>query len=58
MKDYNIIYNMLVKANINFSIGQDKNNDYYISIPADDPYDNDVLIEFNSDMSLNRVWAP
>lgn len=58
MKDYNIIYNMLVNANIIFDIGQDKDNDYYINIPADDPYESDVLIEFNSDMSLRRVWAP
>ena len=56
--DYDIIYNMLVKADINFSIGQDKNDAYYISIPADDPYESDVLIEFNYDMSLKKVWAP
>lgn len=56
--DYDIIYNMLVKANINFSVGQDRNNDYYINIPADDPYEYDVLIEFNSDMTLKKVWAP
>lgn len=56
--DYDIIYNMLANANINFSIAQDKNYDYYISIPADDPYESDVLIEFNSDMSLKKVWAP
>ena len=58
MKDYNTIYNILVNANINFTIGQNKNNDYYINIPADDPYENDVLIEFNSDMSLEKIWAP
>ena len=58
MKDYNIIYNILVNANINFTIGQNNNNDYYINIPADDPYENDVLIEFNSDMSLEKIWAP
>jgi hypothetical protein len=56
--DYDIIYNMLSNANINFSIGQDKNYNYYINIPADDPYESDVLIEFNSDMSLKKVWAP
>ena len=56
--DYDIIYNMLVKANIHFSIGQDNNNEYYINIPADDPYESDVLIEFNYDMSLKKVWAP
>jgi len=58
VNDYDIIYNMLVNANINFDIGQDKDNDYYLNIPADDPYESDVLIEFNSDMSLRRVWAP
>lgn len=56
--DYDILYNMLVNANINFSIGQDNNNNYYINIPADDPYENDVLIEFNYNMSLKKVWAP
>ena len=56
--EYDIIYNMLVNANINFSVGQDKNNDYYINIPADDSYESDVLIEFNSDMSLKKIWAP
>jgi hypothetical protein len=56
--DYDVIYNMLVKANINFSIGQSNNNEYYINIPAYDPYESDVLIEFNYDMSLKKVWAP
>ena len=56
--DYDIIYNMLVKANINFSTGQDNYNDYYINIPSNDPYESDVLIEFNYDMSLKKVWAP
>ena len=56
--DYDIIYNILVKANINFSMGQDNNNEYYINIPADDPYESDVLIEFNYDMSLKKIWAP
>lgn len=56
--DYDTIYNMLVKANINFNTGQDNYHDYYINIPADDPYESDVLIEFYSDMSLKKVWAP
>lgn len=58
MSDYDMIYNMLARKNILFDIGQDKNNDYYINIPADDPYESDVLIEFNSDMSLKKIWAP
>lgn len=58
MNDYDVIYNLLAHANINFDIGQDKNFDYYINIPSDDPYGTDVLIEFNSDMSLKKIWAP
>lgn len=58
MKDYNTIYNMLVNADINFNIGQHNDNAYYINIPANDPYESDILIEFNSDMSLIRIWAP
>lgn len=58
MNDYDTIYNMLVNANINFSTGQDDNYDYYLSIPADDPYESDILIEFNYDMSLKKIWAP
>lgn len=58
MNDYEMIYNMLARKNIIFSIGQDNNSDYYISIPSDDPYESDVLIEFNSDMSLKKIWAP
>ena len=56
--DYDTIYNMLVKANINFNTGQDNYHEYYINIPADDPYESDVLIEFNYDMSLKKIWAP
>ena len=58
MNDYEMIYNMLARQNIIFSIGQDNNSDYYINIPSDDPYESDVLIEFNSDMSLKKIWAP
>lgn len=58
MSDYDTIYNMLTRQNILFNIGQDNNFDYYISIPSDDPYENDVLIEFNTDMSLKKIWAP
>lgn len=58
MSDYDMIYYMLVRNNIIFSIGQGNNFDYYISIPSTDPYENDVLIEFNSDMSLKKIWAP
>jgi len=58
MSDYDMIYYMLVRNNIIFSIGQDNNFEYYISIPSNDPYENDILIEFNSDMSLKKIWAP
>lgn len=58
MSDYDIIYNLLTRANINFSIGQTTTGEYYISIPATDPYESDVLIEFNYDMRLEKILAP
>lgn len=58
MNDYDIIYNLLTHANINFSIGQTTIGEYYINIPATDPYESDVLIEFNYDMRLEKISAP
>lgn len=58
MSDYDTIYCLLNKAGIQFDIGQDTNFNYYLNIPSDDPYESDVLIEFNSDMSLRKIWAP
>ena len=57
MSDYDTIYNMLVRAGINFSIGQNLASEYYIIIPPFELYETDVEINFNYDMSLREIRA-